>query len=265
MNRKGAIGVFDSGFGGIDSLKYIVQALPDYNFIYLGDTARAPYGTRSQKIIYRFTKEGIEFLEKKNCVLIVLACNTASSQALPLFPKQDRNKTIGIIEPTVKKILEQDAKKVGVIGTAATVRSNIFKNKIREKNPEIEVFQNPAPLLVPIVEEGEENSKIADLTIKKYLASLLAKKIDTLVLGCTHFGILEGKIKKQTGENVKIIKEGPIVAEEVKSLLKNNPRLEEEIKKQGRVQFYTTDLTEKFVRLGSKFFGRRIKAEKAKL
>lgn len=262
VNKKGPIGVFDSGFGGIDILRDMVVLLPEYNFLYLGDTARAPYGTRTQQTIRRFTQESIDFLLSKDCPLVIIACNTASSQALPLIKRQAP--LIGMIQPTVKAAVRTKAQRIGVIATEATVRSNAFKNEIKKINPELKVFQKPAPLLVPIVEEGEENSKIARLAVKKYLASLLDKKIDLLILGCTHFGVLEKIIKKEA-EGVRIIKQGPLLAKEIKGFLEKNSFLKKRIKKEGGIRFYTTDLTSKFVRLGSKFFGRKISAERIKL
>ncbi len=260
--KKGAIGVFDSGFGGIDILREMVSLLPEYDFLYLGDTARTPYGTRTQKTIYSFTRQSIDFLLNKGCPIVVLACNTASSQALPLM--KDKERMIGAIRATAEAASQTRAQRIGVIATEATVRSNAFKKELKKINPGLEIFQNPAPLLVPIVEEGEENSKIAELAVKKYLTPLLEKKIELLILGCTHFGILEKTIKKEAGQ-IKIIKQGPLMAEKLKKLLEKNPCLERRLNKQGRVRFYTTDLTSKFVRLGSKFFGKKIKAEKIEL
>ncbi len=255
------IGVFDSGFGGIDILRDLVREIPQADFLYLGDTARAPYGTRSKEKIYQFTKEGLRFLEKKGARKKLLACNTASSQALPLLEKRDKKlaeNLSGIVEPVASYLASRDFQRIGVIGTEATIRSNAFKKEIKKKKPEVKVFQNPAPLLVPIVEEGEQDSKIAELAVKKYTTPLLKKNIEVLILGCTHFGILEKTIKKCLPQEVELIKEGPILAEKVKNSIQ---------KKEGRgeVTFYTTDLTEKFTKLGSLFFGKRIKPIKVNL
>jgi glutamate racemase len=262
-NSQGAIGVFDSGFGGIDILRDIVQELPKHNFIYLGDTARAPYGTRTQQTIYHFTEQGVKFLLEQGCPLVVLACNTASSQALPLF--ESRGSLMGIIKPTVKAALYSKPERVGIIATEATVRSNTFLKEIKKLSNKTEVFQNPAPLLVPIVEEGEESSKIAELAVEEYLAPLLKKNIDVLILGCTHFGVLEPKIREQVGKDVKIVREGPVMGNALKHLLETNPKLEKNIKKKGKLRFYTTDLTDKFIRLGARFLGKKITAEKIEL
>ncbi len=255
------IGVLDSGFGGIDILKDLVYEMPQANFLYLGDTARAPYGTRSKETIYQFTKEGLKFLEKKGAKKKILACNTASSQALPLLEKRDKSlakNSSGVVKPVASYLASRDFQRIGVIGTEATIRSNAFKKEIKKRKPGVKVFQNPAPLLVPIVEEGEEKSKIAELAVKKYIMPLLEKNIEVLVLGCTHFGILEQTIKKSLPREIELIKEGPILAKKVKgSAQKNEGR--------GEVVFYTTDLTEKFTKLGSLFFGKRIKPVKVNL
>jgi len=265
MDKEKAIGVFDSGFGGIDILRHIVKDLPEYNFIYLGDTARTPYGTRTRKTIHKFTEEGVEFLLGKNCPLVVLACNTASSQALPLFSQRLKRKTLGIIKPASRAAAKKNPDRVGVIGTEATIRSNVFKKNIKKIDSSIKVYQNPAPLLVPIVEEGEEQSEIARLAVIKYLGPLLEKRIEALVLGCTHFGILEKTIKETTGPGVDIIKEGPVIARKLKRYLGEKPEIEKTLSKNGRVYFYSTDLTDKFIRLGSKFFGKKIKAQSVNL
>ena len=197
------IGVFDSGFGGLDILKTITKKLPNYDYIYLGDTARTPYGTRSKEIIYEFTKQAVDFLFESNCEIIILACNTASSDALKkiqqeYLPKYYPNKKVlGVLIPTAEEaITKTNNNKVGVIATEGTIKSESFKKELLKLNPKIKVFQKACPLLVPIVEAGEQNSNFTETILTKYLKPLIKQRIDTLILGCTHYGILEGKIKK---------------------------------------------------------------------
>lgn len=271
-NHRKFIGVFDSGFGGINILQGIVKKLPAYNYLYLGDTARAPYGTRSKEIVYEFTKQAVDFLFANNCELIILACNTASSDALQkiqreYLPKRHPNKKVlGVLIPAAEEaVLKTKNKRVGVIATEGTVQSAAFIRELTKLNPKIKVFQNSCPLLVPIVEAGEQNSKAAKIVLKKYLEPLKKKGIDTLILGCTHYGILENKIRKIIGSKIHIISEAKIVPKKLKDYLKRHPEIEGNLKKNGAVIFFSTDLTNKFTSLGSKFFGKKIKGLKALL
>lgn len=271
-SRKNFIGVFDSGFGGLDILREIVKKLPDYNYIYLGDTARAPYGARSQETVYKFTEQAVDFLFKKGCWLIILACNTASAEALRgiqqnYLPRNypDR-RVLGVIIPVSEEAgIKTINNKIGVIATNGTVESNAFKRELKKINPKTLVFQQAAPLLVPLVEAGEHNSEAADLILKNYLRPLIKNKIDTLVLGCTHYGLLKEKIKKIVGKNVSVITEGKIVAGKLKDYLERHPEIEEKIGRKSKTIFYTTDLTDIFSILGSKFFGRKIRPKKIQL
>lgn len=269
---RGYIGVFDSGFGGLNILKHIVKVLPDYDYIYLGDTARTPYGNRSPEVIYEFTKQAVDFLVKKNCQLIILACNTASSDALRkiqqeyLPKKYPEVKVLGVLIPaTEEAVLKTTNKKVGVIATTGTVSSGAFIRELLKLNKDLKVFQQSCPLLVPLIEEGEYKSLATKIILEKYLQSLQRKKVDTLILGCTHYGILQTQIKKIMGQRVKIINEGPVVAGKLKNYLRRHLEIEAKLSRLKRRQFYTTDLTEKFVTLGSKFFGQPIKVEKVNL
>ncbi len=271
-SRKKFIGVFDSGFGGLDILRGIVKELPQYNYIYLGDTARAPYGTRSQEIIYEFTKEAVNFLFENNCELIILACNTASSEALrkiqqEYLPRHYKNKKVlGVVIPSAEEAVKTTKnKKIGVIATESTVRSRAFVREISKLNKQIKVFQKAAPLLVPLVENGEQNSKVADLILDDYLRPLINKKIDTLILGCTHYGILENKIRKITGPSVRIISGSKIISRKLADYLRRNKEMENKLGKNKIIRFYSTDLTDKFSVFGGEFFGRKFKAEKITL
>ncbi len=270
--RNKNIGIFDSGFGGLDILRGIVAKLPDYNYVYLGDTARTPYGTRSKEVVYEFTREAIDFLFKKNCELVILACNTASSDALrkiqrEYLPKHSSKKRVlGVLIPAAEEAVRKTKNgKIGVIATEGTVRSGAFTREIKKLEKYVKVLERACPLLVPLVESGEHNSKAAELILKNYLAPLKAKGIDTLILGCTHYGILERKIKKLAGPKIRIISGAKIVPEKLKDYLNRHTEVERGLGKGGKRAFYSTDLTDKFKILGSKFFGRKIAVRKAKL
>lgn len=272
LMRNFSIGVFDSGFGGLDIMREITKELPDYSYIYLGDTARTPYGIRSQETVYNFTKQAVEFLLGQRCWLIVLACNTASSEALrkiqrEYLPKHyPERRILGVLIPAAELAVEEtDNNRVGVIATEGSVGSGAFERELKKLDPKIKVFQKSCPLLVPIVEAGEQNSEIAKITLKKYLTPLVKKDIDILILGCTHYGLLEDKIKNILGSNIKVIGEGKIVAKKLKDYLLRHPEIERNLNKNSKRTFLTTDLTDKFRLLGSKFFGRPIVPEKIKL
>ncbi|MDO8664506.1 MAG: glutamate racemase [Candidatus Liptonbacteria bacterium] len=266
------IGVFDSGFGGLIVLRGIVKKLPRYNYIYLGDTARNPYGTRSKETVYKFTKEAIDFLFKKNCELIILACNTASGDALRkiqreyLIKKYPNRKILGVLIPASEEAARiTKNKRIGVIATEGTVQSDSFMREANKLNPKIKLFQKACPLLVPIVETGEQNSKAAELILENYLRPLKKRGIDTLILGCTHYGIFGNKIRKIMGKKILIVSEERIVPEKLRTYLKKHKEIEKKLAKNRRIEFYSTDLTDKFKILGSKFFGKSIRVQKAVL
>lgn len=271
-NNKKAIGVFDSGFGGLSVLRHIVRVLPEYDYVYLGDTARMPYGARSQEVIYEFTQQAVDFLFQNNCELIILACNTASSEALrkiqqEYLPKYyPKKRVLGVIIPAAEEAIEVTGNnKIGVMATESAVASGAFERELKKLNPLAQVFQQGCPLLVPIVESGEQNSEITDVILRKYITPLMKKNIDTLILGCTHYGILESKIKNITGQNIRVISEGKIVAKKMKQYLQRHSEIERILSKKRRITFYTTDITNRFKDLGSKFFGKKIAPIKAHL
>lgn len=271
-NRNKAIGVFDSGFGGLNILRGMVKKLPEYDFIYLGDAARVPYGTRSPETVCGFAQQAVDFLFKKNCALIIFACNTASGDALRRIQKEylpqfyPGKKVLGVIIPAAEfAATKTENGKIGVMATEGAVSSGAFKRELLKINSRIKVFQNACPLLVPLVEAGEHNSEAADMFLKKYLKPLMNKGVDTLILGCTHYGILENKIQKIAGKNIYIVSEANIVAAKLKDYLKRHTEVEKKLTKNGQRIFYSTDLTENFKTLGGKFFGRKIKVEKAEL
>ncbi|MFA6519789.1 MAG: glutamate racemase [Candidatus Paceibacterota bacterium] len=266
------IGVFDSGFGGLHVLRSIVRALPQYDYVYLGDTARTPYGDRTQETIYAFTKQAVNFLFKHDCALVILACNTASSEALrkiqrEYLPKHGNGRNVlGVLIPAAEEaILKTRNKKIGVIATSGTVASKTFVRELTKLDPNVKVFQKACPLLVPLVEAGEQNSPETEMILKRYLAPLLQKKIDTLILGCTHYGILEKKIRAIVGPKVNIISEAKVVPKKLARYLRKHSELEKNLDKRSTVHFYSTDRTDSFQILGSKFFGRPIEVEQATL
>ncbi len=271
MINKGKIGVFDSGFGGLSILKEIVKTMPSYDYIYLGDTARTPYGNRSQEIIYKFTKEGIDFLFKNGAELVILACNTASSEALRkiqqeyLLKYNKDKKVLGVIIPASEEaVLKTKNKKIGVLATEATVASGAFKREIQKLDKGIKVYEIPAPLLVPIVEAGEDKSISAKMIIKKYIEKVSKYSIDTLILGCTHYGILEKEIENNSG-GINIISEGKIVAKKLKDYLERHKEIGKRISKTKHIEFYTTDSKGKFDTLGTRFFGGKVSSKRIEL
>ena len=268
MKNK-SIGIFDSGFGGLEVLREIVKILPEYDYVYLGDSANAPYGDRSQKQIYSFTRKAVKYLFAKNCRLIILACNTASSKALrkiqrKYLPKYyPDKKVLGVIIPACRQaITVTKNNKIGVLGTKSTIASETFAKELRKLNPKIKIFQKSCPLLVPIIESGQKDSSQTAIVLKKYIQPLLKKDIDTLILGCTHYGLLKNKIKKIAGKKIKVISEGKIVAKRFKGYLMNHSEIEEVLKKNRKTKFFTTGSVKKFKMLGNRFFGRPICPEK---
>ncbi len=259
------IGVFDSGFGGLTVLKGIVKHLPEYDYIYLGDSARAPYGHRSQEFIFKFTRQAGDYLFKNGCELIILACNTASSEALRKIQREwlpkhyNQKRVLGVIRPTAEEAVKiSKNNKIGVIGTQATILSKTYIKELKKLNSSIKVFQSSCPLLVPIIEAGEHNWQGTDLILKKYLNPLINNKIDTLILGCTHYPILKSQIKKIINKNIKIISQQDIIGLKLKDYLNRHLEIENKLNKSKQRTFLTTDLSNKFQKLGSKFFGKKI-------
>ncbi len=255
------IGVFDSGLGGLAILKEIIARLPDYNYLYLGDNARVPYGNRSPKIIYEFTREAVEFLLHEGATLVILACNTATTNALrklqrDYLPKRypDR-RVLGVVKPAVETVAEGGFRRVGVIGTHATVNSRAFVREIKKVLPATTVYQRACPLLVPIIEEGRLDWRGLDLELEECLRPLLSKRIDSLILGCTHYGLIEEKIKAWVGPGVTVVSEGPAVAEKLDSYLEKHPEIKKGLKKGRQRRFYVTDRTRQYEKLTRLFLG----------
>ena len=262
------IGVFDSGFGGLAVLREFIKLLPDYDYLYLGDNARIPYGTRSDQVVVQFTRQAVDYLFRQGCILIILACHTASAKALRTLQQQylplhypDR-RILGVVIPTVEAALARSrGGRIGVIGTEGTVASNSFRIELRKLDPRVQVFQQPCPLLVPIIECGEQEGEVADLMLKKYLTPLLAQRIDTLILGCTHYSILKAKIQQVVNGEVEIICSGEVTAEKLQDYLRRHPEIDGRLSRRGTRRYLTTDLTPRFQELASLFMGQPIIAE----
>lgn len=275
MNKKNSpIGIFDSGIGGLTVLRELIKKLPEYDYIYLGDNARAPYGNRSFETVYHYTLECVKKLFEMNCPLVILACNTASAKALrniqqiylPQITLQKR--VLGVIRPTIEIVgTLTKTKHVGVLGTTGTVQSDSYKIEIKKFFPDVKVFQQACPMLVPLVENNEINSSASDFFIKKYLKQLFSKskKIDTLILGCTHYPILLPRIKKFSPKGIKIISQGPIVAKSLANYLDRHPEIKHNCSQKGTLRFFTTESPENFNKLATVLWKRKFKAEQVSL
>lgn len=264
------IGIFDSGYGGLTVMKEIVKVLPQYDYIYLGDNARAPYGTRSYDTVHRYTWECVEWFFNQGCELVILACNTASAKALRTIQQQHltgkyaQKRVLGVIRPTAEVIGNYSSQKaVGVMATRGTVDSGSYEIEIGKFSPEVEVFQEACPIWVPLVESQEVEGPGADYFVKKHLDILLGKsgKIDTILLACTHYPLLIEAIRKNLGRDVNIISQGAIVAESLKDYLERHPEIEVNCSKGGQRKFYTTDSAEDFNLKAGFFFGTAVNAE----
>lgn len=263
-NSNNLIGVFDSGLGGLSVLKKFLSDVPGYSYIYLGDSARVPYGNKSPETIYNYTTQAVDFLFKQNCHLVIIACNTASAQALRKLQQEwlpyhypDR-RVLGVIKPLAESAANNNYKRVGIIGTTATINSGAYPREINELNSKIKVYSQAAPLLVPLIEEGRLNNAETKLILKSYLAPLQNKKIDALILACTHYPHLENLIKKVVGRNVDVPDTGKIVAHSLKNYLSRHGELKI-IKGKTNSTFYTTDNPKMFKDLAEKFLNQKIK------
>ncbi len=261
------IGVFDSGYGGLTVLNEIVKRLPLYDYIYLGDNARSPYGTRSFDTVYEYTLESVNWLLQKNCPLIILACNTASAKALRTIQQKDlpkfgnNKRVLGVIRPTAEIIGNYSkTKEIGILGTNGTVESKSYPIEIEKFFPDVHVSQHACPLWVPLVENYEYKSEGADYFIKKDIDKLLnnSKQIDTILLACTHYPLLLNKIQKYLPAEIKVISQGSIVAKSLAAYLIRHPEIEKKCSKNNSLQFFTTDSAKDFNKHSEIFFGKKV-------
>ncbi|MDA3614927.1 glutamate racemase [Polluticaenibacter yanchengensis] len=264
------IGIFDSGYGGLTVFKSIKETLPQYDYIYLGDNARAPYGNRSFETIYQYTFQAVEWFFKQGCPLVILACNTASAKALrsiqqkklPFMDNPD-NRILGVIRPTTEILGTcTNTGHIGILGTHGTVQSNSYPIEMSKFWPGVTVHQLACPMWVPLIENNEHNTPGADYFINKYLDELLAadNKIDTILLACTHYPLIQEKIEKRVGPSIKILSQGDIVAQSLQQYLQRHPQMNARISKNSTLDFFTTEQPDNFNSKASLFFGNEVNA-----
>ncbi len=270
MPTSHPIGVFDSGYGGLTVLKEIANLLPGYDYLYLGDNARAPYGNRSFETVYQYTLQCVKWFFDQGCPLVVLACNTASAKALRTIQQQDlprlknpNNRVLGVIRPTTEVIGNySQSKQVGVLATSGTVASDSYVIEAAKFFPEVKVFQQACPLWVPLIENNEQESAGADYFIQKYTRALMAQSpaIDTVLLACTHYPLIADQIKRHLPAGVTLLSQGAIVAASLKEYLQRHPDMDGRISRNGERTFFTTDSTADFNRHATLFYGAELSA-----
>jgi len=275
MNHKneiniGPIGVFDSGYGGLTILEKIRKELPEYDYIYFGDNARTPYGTRSFEVVYKYTLECVTKLFDMGCHLVILACNTASAKALRTIQQHDlpmidpNRRVLGVIRPTVEAVVGiTRSQHIGLLATTGTVQSDSYPLEIRKLNADIVITSEACPLWVPLIENNEHNSDGADYFVKKHLDNLMNSdaKIDTIMLGCTHYPLLLPKIRKYIPDEINVISQGELVAASLADYLQRHPEMNDKCTKNGNVQYFTTESVEKFSASASIFLNTAIQAK----
>lgn len=279
MAERHPIGIFDSGYGGLTILREIHRGLPQYDYLYLGDNARAPYGVRSMEMVYRFTLEAVKALFSRGCNLVILACNTASAKALRSIQQSDLlriweedgsdlKRVLGVIIPSVEVMADYSANgHIGILATQGTVGSRSYELETAKLHPEFTVTSEACPMWVPLVEYGEAQSDGADYFVRRHINSLLERDplIDTILLGCTHYPILLSKINKYVPPGVKIIAQGDIIARSLAHYLRRHPDLERMCSKGGSVEFLTTERPEKFAETACNFLGAEVEASQITL
>lgn len=270
----GPVGVFDSGYGGLTILRELRRIMPEYDYVYLGDNARAPYGTRSFDVVYRFTLEAVEKLFALGCPLVILACNTASAKALRTIQQHDlpsldpRRRVLGVIRPTAERVGELSAgRHVGVLGTPGTVYSRSYEMEIGKLHPDVNVVAQACPLWVPLVENMEAEGPGADFFVDKYIGELFAADahVDTVVLACTHYPLLLPKIQRAVGSRARVVTQGDIVARSLRDYMSRHPEMDSMCSKGGTCRYLTTENPEKFTALASVFMSEPIKVAHVEL
>lgn len=263
------IGIFDSGFGGLSILREIRKALPKYDYIFIGDNARAPYGNRSFHLVYEFTKQCVDHLFSQGCNLVILACNTASAKALRSIQQRDlpivdpTRRVLGVIRPTVEQVgLLSKTGHIGVFGTPGTIQSQSYNIEIAKLHPGFKVYGHACPMWVPLVENRESEGDGADYFVKKDIDALLSMSpdIDTVILGCTHYPLLLNKISKYMPRDIHVIAQGTIVAESLKDYLRRHPEMERKCSRGGTCAYCTTEEVEKFSSMASVFVNEEVQA-----
>lgn len=269
-SSPGPIGVFDSGYGGLTILKEIRRQLPQYDYLYLGDNARAPYGTRSFDVVYEFTRQAVEALFARGCHLVILACNTASAKALRSIQQKDlpgwdpTRRVLGVIIPTVEALgsISKNGN-IGVLGTPGTISSGTYDIEIAKFFPQFRTVSVACPMWVPLVENREYDSPGADYFVEKYVEELFAEEpeTDTVVLGCTHYPLLADKIRRQVGDRATVVTQGELVAASLENYLERHPEMAAECTKGGACEFLTTENPDKFTELAEMFLEMPVKAK----
>lgn len=275
MNRLAPIGVFDSGYGGLTILSAIRKLLPQYDYIYLGDNARSPYGTRSFDVIRDFTTEAVKYLFDEGCPLVILACNTASAKALRdiqqnylPYSEDPSRRVLGVIRPTAEVVgASSESGHIGILATPGTVSAHSYDTEIKKLYPDITVHEQACPMWVPLVEYGESASAGADYFVKLYLDELLQQdeRIDSIVLACTHYPLLRPKIEPCLPQGVQLISQGDLVAQSLKDYLHRHPEMNERLSQGGKVSYRTTECPDKFEGLASIFVDERVEATRVKI
>jgi glutamate racemase len=271
---KAPIGVFDSGYGGLTILSEIRRILPQYDYIYLGDNARAPYGTRSFEIVYRFTLEAVQYLFDQGCQLVILACNTASAKALRTIQQKDlphidpARRVLGVIRPTVESLSSITRNgEIGLLGTPGTIQSASYTAEVAKLYPHYHVYGQACPMWVPLIENNEMNNEGADFFVKKYIDALLTQNnlIDTVILGCTHYPLLYNYIRKHLPQHIEILSQGTLVAESLKDYLIRHPEMEVQCSRNGHCTYLTTESAGKFTETATLFLKDSIEAQQIEL
>lgn len=269
MSTIGPIGVFDSGYGGLTVLRSLVDRLPNYDYLYLGDNARAPYGSRSYATVYQYTLQAVRWFFDQGCPLVILACNTASAKALRTIQQQDLptlapdNRVLGVIRPTAEIMGDHTrSKHVGVLATPGTVQSESYVLEMAKFFPEVIVHQQACPLWVPLIEQGEQESAGADYFVQKDLQALFAQSSETdlVLLACTHYPLLEKKIRQFLPDGVELLTQGQIVANSLADYLNRHPEMEKRLSQGGEIRFFTTDEPIEFDRQATAFYGGQIRS-----
>ena len=270
----GPIGVFDSGYGGLTVLRRIQQLMPQYDYLYLGDNARAPYGTRSFEVVYEFTLQAVQRLFELGCPLVILACNTASAKALRTIQQRDlplldpERRVLGVIRPTAECIGNiTKTRHIGIFATPGTIRSQTYNIEIAKLYPDIRVTGQACPMWVPLIENGEFASEGADYFVRKYADQLLERDpdIDAVILGCTHYPLLQNKIRSYMPDSITLIPQGKYVAHSLQDYFRRHPNMEQRITRGGNTHYLTTEQPDSFCENAAIFLGQEIRAQRVTL
>ena len=273
------IGIFDSGFGGLTVMKEYLKKYPNFDYVYLGDQANSPYGPHSKERIEQLTMKGIDYLVREGCELIIVACNTASADALRVVQQKYQGKPVilGVIVPAVEEALNKSRfGNVGLIATRSTVNSiayerelekygHLYEKKDKRARNQVKVYSQACPLLVPLIEEGMINNPATRMILRNYLRPLKHAHVDTLILGCTHYPLLQKEIKRMMGKNCQVISSSKASVEAIESYFERHPELLEKLSKGSKRRYLTSDSVERFEELGSRFLGQKIKVEKVEI